>query len=152
MFGIFYAVKKISIFKSNTNKPKMEVYKLKGTDDTPEVVLDAEKQIMLIQGKSFPADVTELYDPILDWLREYADNPNKKTEITLKLDYFNTASSKLLLDILYVFEDIYGDGNEVLVKWFFPEDDEDMEETGEEYAEIVDVPFEHIGFETIYED
>ena len=43
-------------------------------------------------------------------------------------------------------EELYNNGNETLVKWFYPEDDEDMMETGKEYAEIIKVPFEHIGY------
>ena len=58
--------------------------------------------------------------------------------------YFNTASSKMLLDILMKLEDMHKAGKESLVKWYYPEDDEDMKEAGEEYADIVDVPFEQI--------
>jgi len=33
-------------------------------------------------------------------------------------------------------------GQKVRVRWYFMADDEDMQEAGEEYAEMVDVPFE----------
>jgi len=62
------------------------------------------------------------------------------------LVYFNTASSKLILDILMKLEDLHKKGNEVLVKWYFPEDDEDMQEAGNEYADIVEIPFEQIAY------
>jgi hypothetical protein len=32
--------------------------------------------------------------------------------------------------------------NNILVKWFYETDDEDMLETGEDFSEIVRVPFE----------
>ena len=35
---------------------------------------------------------------------------------------------------------------EILIKWHFPDDDEDMEEAGEEYADIVEVPFEQVSY------
>ena len=70
----------------------------------------------------------------------------KKTIFNFKLVYFNTASSKLLLDILMKLEEIHEAGNDVLIRWHFPEDDEDMEEAGEEYADIVDVPFEQVSY------
>ena len=50
----------------------------------------------------------------------------------------------MLLDILMKLEDMHKAGKESLVKWYYPEDDEDMKEAGEEYADIVDVPFEQI--------
>ncbi|HCX98878.1 MAG TPA: nuclear pore complex subunit [Bacteroidales bacterium] len=124
----------------------METIKILGTDDTPTVILDAENDIFDISGRSLPEDVTAFYDPILNWLEEYAANPNEKTVFSFKLEYFNTASSKLLLDILMKLEEMHEDKKSVLVKWFYPDDDEDMEEAGEEYADIVNVPFEQISY------
>jgi len=124
----------------------MEVIKIKGTDDTPNVVLDADNGIFEISGRSLPEDVAAFYEPILDWLDSYAETPNEKTVFDFKLEYFNTASSKLLLDILLKLEDMVEDGKDVLVRWHFPDDDEDMEEAGEEYADIVDVPFEQVSY------
>ena len=43
-------------------------------------------------------------------------------------------------------EDLYENGNDVLIKWYYPEDDEDMQEAGEEYADIVDSPFEQVSY------
>ena len=124
----------------------MEVIKIMGTDDTPNVIFDAENEIFEISGRSLPEDVTAFYEPIISWLDEYAKNANEKSIINFKLVYFNTASSKMLLDILMKLEEIYESGKEVLVKWFYPEDDEDMQEAGEEYADIVDVPFEQVSY------
>ncbi len=117
-----------------------------GTDDTPSVILDAENEIFEISGRSLPEDVTAFYDPIINWLDEYSSSPNAKTVFTFKLVYFNTASSKLLLDILMKLEQMHEDGKDVMVRWYYPEDDEDMQEAGEEYADIVDVPFEQVSY------
>jgi hypothetical protein len=124
----------------------METIKIQGTEDTPKITLDKDNEIMEISGRSLPEDVTSFYDPVLAWLDEYSQSPNKQTIFNFKLVYFNTASSKLLLDILMKLEEIHENGNEVLIRWHFPEDDEDMEEAGEEYADIVDVPFEQIPY------
>lgn len=124
----------------------METIKIQGTEDTPKVILDKEKEILEISGRSLPEDVASFYEPVLTWLDEYAQGPNPKTIFNFKLVYFNTASSKLLLDILMKLEEIHEAGHDVLIKWHFPEDDEDMEEAGEEYADIVDVPFEQVSY------
>jgi hypothetical protein len=124
----------------------MEAIKIKGTEDTPNVVLDAAENMMEISGRSLPEDVSSFYGPILNWLADYVKNPNPKTVFNFKLVYFNTASSKLILDILMKLEELNKKGNEVLVKWFYPEDDEDMQEAGNEYADIVEVPFEQISY------
>jgi hypothetical protein len=124
----------------------MEVIKIKGTDDTPTVILDSENGIFEISGRSLPEDVAAFYEPIIDWLDRYAESPNPKTVFDFKLEYFNTASSKLLLDVLLKLEDMCENGKDVLVRWHYPDDDEDMQEAGEEYADIVDVPFEQVSY------
>ena len=124
----------------------METIKIQGTEDTPRIILDTEKDLLEISGRSLPEDVSAFYEPVLNWLNEYAENPNDKTIFNFKLTYFNTASSKLLLDILMKLEELHEKGNDVLIRWHYPEDDEDMEEAGEEYADIVDVPFEQVAY------
>jgi len=124
----------------------MSVIKIQGTDDTPTVILDKENNIFEISGRSLPEDVVVFYKPILEWLDEYKNDPLDLTVFNFKLEYFNTASSKLLLDVLLKLEDINNDGHEVLVKWHYPDDDEDMEEAVEEYSDIVDVPFEQVPY------
>jgi hypothetical protein len=124
----------------------MQAIKIKGSDDTPNVILDKDNGIFEISGRSLPEDVAAFYEPILEWLEAYAEDPLEKTIFNFKLEYFNTASSKLLLDVLLKLEDMYDDGKDVLVRWHFPDDDEDMEEAGEEYADIVEVPFEQVSY------
>lgn len=124
----------------------MEVINIKGTDDTPSVVLDKDAGLFEFSGRSLPEDVTQFYDPIINWIKDYAGDPNDKTEVLFKLEYFNTASSKVLLDILLLYEDINNNGGNVVIKWHYHEDEEDMKEAGEEYEDIVDVPFEYIEY------
>lgn len=126
----------------------MEVIKIVGTDDTPSVTLDVANDIFEVSGRSLPEDVASFYEPILEWFDGYSEEALAKTVFNFKLVYFNTASSKMLLDILLKLEEMYESGKDVLIRWHFPEDDEDMEEAGEEYADIVEVPFEQISYST----
>ena len=124
----------------------METLRIEPTDDSPQVLLDQEDNQFEISGKSLPEDVIDFYQPVLDWLKTYKENPNTKTEFNLKLIYFNTASSKLIYDILMIFEEMVEEGHKVLVKWHSMQSDEDMQEAGKEYEEMVDVPFEHLTY------
>jgi hypothetical protein len=116
----------------------MNILNLEGTEDTPRIILDKENGIMEISGRSLPEDSTEYFKPVLDWIEAYAADPNATTTFVFKLEYFNTASSKLILDVLYALEDIKG----IRVHWYFYEEDEDMEEAGQEFSELVEIPFE----------
>lgn len=122
----------------------MEIIKIKGTEDTPNVILDKAQNLFEISGRSLPEDVSMFYEPILSWIDQYAEEPNSSTVFNFKLEYFNTASSKVILDILLKFEDIHEKGNKVSIKWHYREDEEDMLEAGEEYADIVEIPFEYV--------
>jgi hypothetical protein len=121
----------------------MEALRIEQTDDSPQVILDQQGNRFEISGKSLPEDVVDFYQPVLDWMGAYRDNPNSRTEFTFKLVYFNTASSKLILDILMVLEEMVEEGRDVLVRWLSLGSDEDMKEAGKEYEEMVEVPFEH---------
>lgn len=116
----------------------MEIIKLEGTEDTPKILLDKANGIFEISGRSLPEDTAEFYKPVLDWLERYSASPNPETSFVFKLEYFNTASSKLILDILSKLEGIKGSS----ICWYHHEDDEDMEEAGTEFSELVEVEFE----------
>ena len=121
----------------------MEALRLAPTDDCPSVLLDKDNNTFEISGKSLPEDVISFYQPLIDWLEEYKATPNEKTVFDFKLIYFNTASSKLILDILLILEEIKEEGREILVRWHSLSNDEDMQEAGEEYADMVEVDFEY---------
>ncbi|MEN8121497.1 MAG: DUF1987 domain-containing protein [Bacteroidota bacterium] len=127
----------------------MEIFKYKATGLKPGIILDVENQKFVISGKSCPENVIEFYQPVMKWLEEYKENPLPKTVFEFNLEYYNTASSKILFVLMQKFEAIKETGNEVLIKWFFPEDDEALEEAGEEYDHLIDVDFELIPTESI---
>ena len=122
----------------------MEAINIQPTDETPGITLDKTSQQLRMWGNSLPEDVTVFFEPVLQWLEHYKSAPNQATVFDFNMTYFNTASSKIILDILTELEDLSMSGQEVLVKWSFREDDEEMEEAGEEYSEIVEVPFKLI--------
>jgi hypothetical protein len=124
----------------------MEAFKKVGTEDSPDIILDSDANIMEISGRSLPEDVNTFYEPVLSWIEEYSKSPLNRTVFSFKLSYFNTASSKVILDILNQFEEMIEEGHNVLVRWHFPDEDEDMQEAGEEYADMVDVPFEMVSY------
>jgi len=119
----------------------MEIINIEATDETPRVLFNVGEGTFEMSGKSLPEDVTVFYNPILTWLDGYALEPNAETLFVLKMDYFNTASSKLILDILLKLEEINEEHGGITIDWYYREDDEDMEEAGDEFSDIVEIPF-----------
>lgn len=114
----------------------MENFYIQGEEFIPEVNFDVNKGHLSISGESYHEYTHEFFDPILEWLENYLDQPDLEVVFDFKMTYFNTASSKRLLDIIDLLKD-YDDseaGN-VTVNWYYKESDMDMFETGEEYID-----------------
>jgi hypothetical protein len=124
----------------------MEPLNIKATNDTPRVIFDPDNDIFEISGRSLPEDVVAFYQPLIDWLDEYKAYPKKKTDFVFKYIYFNTATSKLVQDILFKLESLNEAGNEVNVSWYYEQDDEDMYDLGLEFKENNNLPFEIIAY------
>jgi transposase-like protein len=125
---------------------RFDPIRIEGSVDHPTVVLDRELKRFEISGRSLPEDVMLFYTPIFEWLRYYQAVPLERTVFDFKLEYYNTASSNRILDIMLLLEDIYNEGHDVLIRWHYPDDNEDLEERGEEYADLVKAPFEMVPY------
>jgi len=122
----------------------MENFMIEGTGKTPDIILEAEKGKLEFSGRSIPENSIEFYRPVVDWVEKYLETSPPRTTITIKLEYFNTSSSKSLFEIFKKFEYIFKSGNQVLVRWFYEQEDEDMRESGEDFRDILKIPFELI--------
>ncbi|MDY0201268.1 MAG: DUF1987 domain-containing protein [Bacteroidales bacterium] len=111
------------------------------TPTSPEIILDKEQNRLEFYGKSLPEDSNEFYSPIISWLKEYVVSPNRETVVLFKLDYFNSSTSKKLLDIFYVLNEIHRQKKVILIHWYYRSDDDDMRESGETFSELVPIPF-----------
>lgn len=127
----------------------MENLKLEGSAKTPSVTFNAETGVLELQGRSIPENSVEFYKPINEWIDAYGKSPKANTTVDVKLEYFNTSSSKCILDLFKQLEGLNGNGTEVHVNWYFEEDDEDMEEAGEDYEAIISLPFKMIEVDEI---
>jgi len=120
----------------------MENLKIEAEKKTPFINLDVNG-VMELKGKSIPENSTEFYKPVFNWLEQFGNTPSASAKVVVQLEYFNTSSSKCLLDIFRKLEAIHKSGKcAVSIIWMYDEEDEDMMETGEDYSSIVDVPFE----------
>jgi len=113
----------------------------------PGIILDRDSEKFEFSGKTCPEDAVSFYEPVFEWLEEYAKNPLEKTVFDFKFIYFNTVSSKIIMMIMYRLEELSESGNEVKIRWFYPEDDDDLFEAGEDYQNMLEVDFEMIPYD-----
>jgi len=124
----------------------MEELKIEGSAKTPTIEFNGSGELLL-KGRSIPENSIEFYKPILDWIENYGDSPQDKTVVNVQLEYFNTSSSKCILDVFKKLETL--SGTSIEINWYYEEDDEDMLEAGEDYQAIIDIPFKMIEVEEL---
>jgi hypothetical protein len=126
----------------------MDTLLIEGSAKTPTIKFDSNSGLVEIKGRSIPENSIEFYKPLIDWLEKYAIKPQANTTVNIQLEYFNTSSSKCILDVFKKLENINKSGNStVIINWHFEEDDEDMSEAGEDYKAIINVPFKMVKIE-----
>jgi hypothetical protein len=109
---------------------------IEATKYTPEISFDCEKHLLEIKGKSYPENTSVFYQPIFEWLEEYFErDATRDVTVNMELIYFNSSSSKVLMDFCDVLEEAANSGKNVTVNWIYEEDDEDALEFGEEFQE-----------------
>jgi hypothetical protein len=119
----------------------MASLQFESSSKTPFVNFDHETGLLELKGRSIPENSIEFYKPLIDWVDKYGRTPQQRTALHVQLEYFNTSSSKCILDLFKKLEAIRAAGNEITVLWHYEEDDEDMLEAGEDYAGIINIPF-----------
>ncbi len=86
-----------------------------------------------IEGRSTPENVCTLFDPIISFARNLIC---KEVNFDVNLEYFNTATSKKLLELFKVI-DANNKIDSIKVTWHFEEGDDDSLEMAELYEEYL---------------
>jgi hypothetical protein len=124
----------------------MENLIIPGTKTKPSVNFDANSCILEIAGESYPENALEFFKPVYEWLSKYLNSNSNDITFNFKMIYFNTSSSKAILDILDLIENHYKKNGKISVNWYYEQDDEDIQESGEEFAEGLTVPYKVIAY------
>lgn len=127
----------------------MEALKIEPTEISPKVYFIPENNVFEISGESRPENVRKFYEPIIAWLNDFGNSiisGEYKIDpiFNFKFEYFNSSSAKFIMDMLKKLEELFSKGIKLKIIWYYDEGDEDMQETGEEFSKIIEVPFEYV--------
>ena len=128
----------------------MENLEIKGESGVyfiPEVKLNATTGKCEISGESYLEDTDEFYNNIINWLEKYTTEVKKPLNFTFKLTYFNTSSSRSILNVLRVLKKYEDGGGSVTVNWYYPEDDDSIAEEAEDYMKDTGLKINMFEFE-----
>jgi len=107
-----------------------------GANFIPTVDFNAETGICTLGGESYLEDTVEFYAPILKWLKQFTSETKKNIVFNFKLRYFNTSSSKCIIDILHILRKYEESGGAIEVNWFYDSSEEDIEDELEEIEDF----------------
>ena len=99
----------------------------------PEVKFDAATGICELIGESYMEEAYKFYTPLLNWLKEYCTTEKRPLFFNVRLTYFNTNSSRLLLDLLDILKKYLDNGGDVSIVWYYDTEDVDVKEEVEDF-------------------
>jgi DNA modification methylase len=99
----------------------------------PEVNFNAETGVCVLSGESYMEEAYKFYTPLLNWLKEYTLELKQQVTLNIKLTYFNTNSSRLLLDMLDILKKALDKSVKVTINWYFEQEDPDIKEEVEDF-------------------
>jgi hypothetical protein len=114
---------------------------------TPRIIIDPEKNVFEITGKSFPEDSKQFYKPVLDWLENNSSKLPKTLDFRFNLFYLSSSSIIAIKQLLMKLKDCRQKGTDVRILWHYDADDEDIKKTGEDYVRVTDLDFRFIANE-----
>ncbi len=113
------------------------------TKNSPEIIMNPDGFIK-IRGRSIHENVGLFFKPVSKWISEYIENPVDVTCVEIKLEYFNSASAKVFIQLLQKLTYVHLKNKKLIVNWYYEDGDEDIRERGEYFASILDIPFNFI--------
>jgi hypothetical protein len=125
----------------------MERIFLEPTRVTPLINFDPDEGILELKGRSSPENSILFYQRLIDSLDAFVESDHERLVANFAFEYFNTSSSKCLFDVFKRLARIHEDGKDLIINWFYEEDDEDMMEAGEDYCDLLDLDFNFVEIE-----
>jgi hypothetical protein len=99
--------------------------------------------VLQIKGRSIPENPIEFYKNVFSWLDEYQLSSPKNADIHIDLEYYNTSTSIILLNIFRRLKHIKKSGCDVNFHWYSSCNDFEMMEAGKYYEKILRLPFQY---------
>lgn len=118
-----------------------------GTEVQPEIIFDFVSGCMYIEGISMPLNARNFYNPLIDWVSWIKVN---EFELHINLDFFDTLSSKMLLDLMRAAVLLKESGRIVNIYWYTLLNDYDLHEAGKDYEIILKHEFIFVVKEDVY--
>jgi hypothetical protein len=110
----------------------MQGISIVGTAKTPTVHYNEQKNTLFIGGRSLPEHPALFYQDIYQWFNNYfLENHSSSLVVVVMLEYCNTTSSKVLLDLFSKLSKKLPLPDACTLAWYFESDDPDTKDLAE---------------------
>jgi hypothetical protein len=117
----------------------MQALEISASKSSPAISFDAQTNILAVSGESYPENTAQFYEPVFEWIEEYIEKlEDQQVIVNMELIYFNSSSSKVLMDIFDILEEACDEGKNIVLNWIYDEDNDAALEYGEEFAEDIE--------------
>jgi len=135
------------IFEEVVQAPEKDVVEIGESDKTPKIYLNQHTGMIKFAGRAIPENAKTFFEPLIQWIQQYVESPRDKTLLHFDFEYFNSSSSKLLMEILNLSKQILEKGKELIVEWNYLEEDEEMLDAGETFEELTGLNFNYVAYD-----
>jgi len=109
------------------------------TKTTPEITLDPKGTIK-IKGRAIDESRDKAPEELTKWIDEYVLNPVEETRVIIALEFLNSFNTMLLTGVLRKVSQVIRKGKQLVIDWYYEEDDVDIFERGEYISNTINVP------------
>jgi hypothetical protein len=99
----------------------------------PQVNFDASTGLCEIVGESYLEETKDFYARLTQWLQEYMLIVKGDITLSVKLTYFNTSTSRCLLDMFRLLKSYQLQKHEVIVNWYVKQEEDFTVEEVEDF-------------------
>ena len=113
--------------------------------NTPKIIGHIKDCTLSIEGNSYPENVLQFYNPILEWL-EKASIKSDSIKLECQFYYISSSSVIAFLKLMQKIESLFNNENIKFI-WKYEEGDDDIRKIGQDYTTILKTPIDIVEIE-----
>lgn len=120
--------------QDKNKQPHLSDLKLKPDAELPLIDFSYDQKKMLISGKCYPENTMKFFKPIVLWIRDLIQlKPTDEILLEFEFVYVNSATTKLVFDILDMIKSAVNSGMHFKIVWKYACDNDSIFNLGNDY-------------------
>ncbi len=122
-------------------EPELKKLVIEKTVTSPYIEFDGEKRELVMMGRSRDENAHEFFVPLFVWLEKFLKSNPDQITLNVSFEYMATSAGKQLFELIKLLKKSETIGNSITVNWYYEEEDEDMEQMGVDFSNLLEMKF-----------